>query len=493
VLECINISKSFGSIKAAQGVSIRVEPGEVRAVVGGNGSGKSTLARVLGGVYKADSGQVLLDGKELALASPSVSRENGIVTTSQELSLLSNLTVFENLLLCDLPTKGIFVDRKNLQKKSLETLASINMTEYEDRSLLTLAANQLYMLEFGKALIQEPRVLIIDEITSALFRENVETVKKIIFGLREKGCITLFITHRINEVYDICDSVSVMRNGQLVATHAVKGLDEIELLSEMTGRDMANVTAAEKKGAAHPAGQAFVSVRGLKLPGFGHAIDLDLAKEEIVGIAGLQGNGQSNLVRTLFALFHPVTLKIDRNVVNIKTPQMAVHNGFAFVSGDREKEGTYANRSVLDNLAAVTDLVLHRKNMDKERTLTDYGVVMKRSNQLIRTLSGGNQQKVVLARWTTAKPKFCLLDDPTKGIDVNARRDMHRILWDLAENGTSILFVSSDEEELVELTRGYKQSRVIIMYAGEFVHTLVGDEITVENIMLYEIPRNKLR
>lgn len=486
------MSKSFGSVKALQGVSIKVDLGEIRAVVGGNGSGKSTLAKVLGGSYKADSGKVLLDGKEFTITSPNVSKKNGIVITSQELSLLNNLKVYENLLLCDLPTKGIFVDRKKLERKSLETLKAIDMIEYKNSNLLTLAANQLYMLEFAKALMQEPRVLIIDEITSALFRDNVETVKKILLKLKKKGCIILFITHRINEVYDICDSVSVMRNGQLIATHAVKGLDEIQLLSEMTGRDMTNVTAVEKTDATHDAGKCFVSIRGLKLRGSGQAIDMDVAKGEIIGIAGLQGNGQSDLVRSLFALYRPITLEMDGKVVNIKTPRMAVHKGFAFVSGDREKEGTYANRSVLENLAAVTDLVLRRKNPDKERTLAEYGVVMKKSKQLISTLSGGNQQKVVFARWTTAKPRLCLLDDPTKGIDVNARRDLHRVLWKLADNGASILFVSSDEEELVELTRGYKQSRTIIMYGGEIVHTLVGDEITVENIMLYEIPRSKL-
>jgi ABC-type sugar transport system ATPase subunit len=290
--------------------------------------------------------------------------------------------------------------------------------------------------------------------------------------------------------------VTVLRNGQLIATHEVKGQTENELLSEMTGRDMTKITTVVgndiKAGISiQGVGIPFVSMRGLKLPSFSHDIELDISRGEIVGLAGLQGNGQSDLLRSLFALYRPVSLAIDGKMELVKNPHMAVLKGFAFVSGDREKEGTFSNRSILENLASVTELVLHIQNVDKECTLTEYGVIMKKSSQLIRALSGGNQQKVVVARWTTAKPKFFLLDDPTKGIDVNARREVHGIIRELADNGTSVMYLSSDEEELVELTRGYKRSRVIVMYRGQIVHTLVGNEITVENIMHYEIPRGK--
>lgn len=218
-------------------------------------------------------------------------------------------------------------------------------------------------------------------------------------------------------------------------------------------------------------------------------MSLDIGRGEIIGVAGLQGNGQSGLVRSLFALEQPVSLAINGAATVIPNPKAAVRRGFAFVSGDREREGTFSIRSLLENEGAVTDLVLGRRNGDKEKTLVEYGVRMRAPTQAIRTLSGGNQQKVVLARWTTAAPSLMLADDPTKGIDVTARRDVHRVIRALAAEGTAILFVSSDSEELVELARLYDNARVIVMYRGQIIHTLRGDDITTENIAYHEVPR----
>ncbi len=488
-LECNNISKNFGAVRALSNVSLDCEQGEVRAVLGGNGSGKSTLAKILGGSVFADTGTVTLDGRALALSSPIHSKRTGIVVTSQELSLLANLTVEENVMLCGLPRRAIFVDRAGLHRHARELLARFGLEKYAHSDIGDLSANQQYLVEFAKALMQKPRILVVDEITSALYRDSVAMVKDVIHELRDQGCCVLFISHRMNEIYDICDSVSVMRNGEHVNTLALTAVNEETLLTMMSGQDVQKVTSTSASYQTEAGGQSFLSVRGHRLKNFAAAIDLDVAKGEIVGIAGLQGNGQSGLVRSLFALEGPVKLAMAGSETVIHSAKHAVRSGFAFVSGDREREGTFAIRSIMENAGAVAELVLGRKGVEKERALADYRVRMGSPFAPIRALSGGNRQKVVLARWTTANPAVLLADDPTKGIDVNARREVHQFIRALAARGAAILFVSSDSEELVELTRSHGQARVLIMYGGQIIHTLRGDDITAENIAYHEVPK----
>ena len=493
-LECRGISKSFGAVKALQNVTLEAAFGEVRAILGGNGSGKSTLAKILGGSVYADAGGVLVDGERLRLTSPVASKRLGIIVTSQELSLLSNLSVEENLLLCGLPRKGIFVDRKALRARAAAMLERVGLSRIAGRGIASLAPNQFYLLEFAKALMQDPRILVIDEITSALYREDVALVRAIVAELRDRGCCILFISHRLNEIYDMCDTVTVLRNGELVGTRRLKEVDEDALLALMSGQDVQRASARGTAFAgAGGGGEPFISVRGLRLKGFGAAVDLDVAKGEIVGVAGLQGNGQSGLVRSLFALEGPLRAEVRGREAIIPDTIRAVRNGFAFVSGDREREGTFAIRSIRENAGAVTDLVLGRPAGDGADILRAYGVAMRSPLQPIRTLSGGNQQKVVLARWTAARPALLLADDPTKGIDVNARREVHNFIRALADRGTAVVFVSSDSEELVELTRRHDSARVIIMYRGRIVHSLRGADITAENIAYHEMPRGDSR
>ncbi len=273
--------------------------------------------------------------------------------------------------------------------------------------------------------MQKPRILVVDEITSALYRESVAKVKDVIHELKSQGCCILFISHRMNEIYDICDTVTVMRNGEHIDTLDLSQVNEETLLTMMSGQDVQKVSKISSAHTAARDGKSFISLRSHMLKKYESTIDLEVAKGEIVGIAGLQGNGQSSLVRSLFALEGPLKLNFDGKDVRIANAKTAVKKGFAFVSGDREREGAFAIRSILENAGAVTDLVLGEKNVDKEGILKDYRVRMGNSSQQIKTLSGGNQQKVVLVRWTATKPVVLLADDPTKGIDVNARREVH--------------------------------------------------------------------
>lgn len=493
-LECRNIHKSFGSIVALRDVSMAVEAGEARALFGGNGSGKSTLAKIIGGFVKASEGELFINGELASYSAPGAAKRAGVVITAQELSLLSNLSVAQNLTLCAIPTKMGTVDRRALRRMAAEALEQVHLSEVIDLPVDELSLNQKYMVEFAKALVQKPKILILDEITSALYREEVLIVKERIDELKRGGCTVIFVSHRMPEIYAVCDTVTVLRNGGVVGTYPVAEKSKNELLSLMTGRTITDVEQVETQP-QDVERKTVLEVRDLKLLSKDTTVDLTVHEGEIIGVAGLQGNGQSELVRALFAADRPIDVTLCGTPCRLKNPSGAVRRGVAFISGERELEGTFPSRSIAENVGAITDLVLGRKaERERQREMLEaYHVVMSSPRQQIQTLSGGNQQKVVMARWTMMSPKLILADDPTKGIDVNARRDVHSLLKELTKAGTAVIFVSSDDEELVELTRSVPFSRVIVMYDGGIVNTLVGSSITTEQIAASVIPGERSR
>lgn len=482
---CKNVSKAFGSVKALENVDIEVKKGEVRALLGGNGSGKSTLAKILGGSVNPDTADITIGGEKYDVSSPSDAKKRGVVITSQELSLLSNLTVYENLCLCELPKKTIFgfVNKREIQKKVDAILSKLELTKLKEKTMDELASNELYLVEFIKALLQKPKVLVIDEITSALYRVDVEIVKRVIDELKRSDVIVLFISHRMQEIMAICDSVTVMRNGKSVGTFTIKEKSPVELLSLMTGREISEhhtkVADLDEKG-EHQIG---LKIEDLELSAFGTRINLNVRQGEIIGIAGLEGQGQSDLIRSLFGLNKPVTLEYFGEDIVINAPHKAVNNGFAYVSGNRQTEGTFQERSIAENIKAVSDIVVKKKITDVDELLKQNGVKYGSATHLITSLSGGNQQKVVIGRWTATHPRLFIAEDPTKGIDVQARRDVHKILYDIAAQGAMVIMSSSDDEEIVELTRNAQLAKVIVMYEGEIVAILQNDDITVEKIV----------
>lgn len=484
-LQCVNISKAFGHVAALKNINITVKKGEIRALLGGNGSGKSTLAKIIGGIYYPDSGKVMLGKEDYTKTTPSKQKKRGVIITSQELSLFMNLTVAENLNISDIPVKGILINHKVMKDKALEILRKIKMEHLMEQKINVLAPNQLYMLEFAKALLQEPEILVVDEITSALFRDDVVIVKDLLDALKAKGTIILFISHRMNEIYSICDSVTVMRNGETVGTFSINEKEEGELLSMMVGKDIQeindNKNAKSNKNGSKS--ESMVKLTDFILPGFGTRINLNIRKGEIVGIAGLQGHGQSELTRSVMGLLGQVEIELEREKIHINSPIEAVKQGIAFVSGDRIKDGAFLERSVLENTITVTNIALNGQKVDEEAVLEKLGVKYDGLRQQIQELSGGNQQKVIVGRWLCTNPKILLADDPTKGIDVQARRDIHRIFCEMAERGSSVLMFSSDDDELVSMTRMAERSRVIVMYEGTIAAELTGDDINVHNII----------
>lgn len=488
-LECRNISKAFGQVRALSDVTMEAKGGEVLALLGGNGSGKSTISKIIGGIYKKDSGQVLLNGREIHVFSPRAAKKERIIVTSQELSLMNNFNVAQNVCMCIIPTKNGWIDQKSVKDNAKKILERIGLKGYENRTIDSLQENEKYLVEFAKAIIMEPRVLILDEITSALYKRDVEVIRDVLMELKEKGCIIIVITHRMDEIYDMCDRVTVLRNGEYIDTFETKKVTENQLLYAMTGYDVSKAVHKERSTDEDAKQEVLLSLKDHVLEGFHEKVSFELHKGEVVGIAGLQGQGQSQLVRELFAIQRPVHLWLHEQEITIKNPSEAVKRGFAFVSGNREKDGSFTNRSILENLLAVSELILHRKSVEKDQVYKEYKVKMGKETDAIRTLSGGNQQKIVLGRWTVTKPQVLLLDDPTKGIDVNARMDVHRIISDLSEEGAGIVFVSSDEGELIDLAKRCPNYRIVVMYNGEVKGILSGEEVTKENVYLYAIPQ----
>lgn len=490
IFECKHIAKTYGSVVAIRDASLSIEKGEIRAILGGNGSGKSTLAKIVGGAVKPNSGELLLAGQPYQVHSPAQAKKKRVIITSQELSLLMNLTVEENLVLPSIPKKmGLWTNRKEIEIQAAKVLDRIGLS-YRAKTLAgDLPANEQFMVEFAKSLLQDPQILIIDEITSALYREEVEIFKNIVRELSDQGCSILFISHRMNEIFSLCSTVTVMRNGSVIGTYDIKDTDEDSLLSLLTGpreKTSVEVPIEEERDFSN---QVLLSVKGMQLKRFGSSIDLNLYQGEIIGVAGLQGQGQSDFVRTLYGLMGPIDIELDGRQVRLSSSRKSVKEGLAFLSGDREREGTFANRSISENLVAVNEGALGSSSINETELLKEYGVKYDSLLQPIKNLSGGNQQKVVLARWTGSKPKVLLADDPTKGIDVPARRDVHEVFKKLATTGSAVIMVSSDDEELVNLARMVKNSRILVMYNGQFVRELKGEEMTVHNIIAASLPR----
>ncbi len=492
-LRCQSIVKHYGYVVALKDASIDVKKGEIRALLGGNGSGKSTLAKAIGGIIKTNSGTIEIDGKPVDFSFPEEAKKHRVVVASQELSLFLNLTVAENIMACSLPKKyGFALDRAEMRKKTLEVLSRLGLESIIDTPLKRLPPNQKYMVEFAKTLVQDPYILILDEITSPLYREDVQIVKRVMHELKEEGRIILFISHRMHELFDICDSVTVMKDGVTIANKQIEETTGTELLSLMTGLSIEELEArnaieeCENAAECGDARDVLLKLKDMKLADFGTNINLTVRRGDFVGIAGLQGHGQSDLIRQIYGLRATTAFEYKGGPFTSSSPRKSAKRSMAFISGDRTGEGIYPVRSVSENVKSVGNLIVKKKIKKPCEVLDRFGVKYNgQPKNYITSLSGGNQQKVVVARWLATNPELLLTDDPTKGIDVQARYDLHRTFIDLANNGSGVVMVSSDDEELVEICHMTANSRVLIMYEGKIVKELTGEAITAENILAY--------
>ncbi len=509
MLSCQGIRKNYGPVVALRSATVQVSRGEVRAILGGNGSGKSTLAKILAGTVMKDAGTITWNGEPLDTSTPAKAFRSGVAVTFQELSLLGNLTVAENVCFPTLVTRYGTVQKRAMEDRVIDLLKPFDLGHRAGDLVDELSTSEQYLVEYVKALYRRPNVLVLDEITSALYREQVSWLQQSIQELSQQGVTILFVSHRLPEIFAFCHSVTVLRNGESVGTYRTSDVTPERLLDLMTARREAkelslenvdvdktvrsetNDLPREQNRRRHRAPESSSLDIRLKavLEGPSGPMELTARRGEIIGIAGIQGQGQSDFVRHLFGITGSIVLEIDGKQVRISNPRSAVHMGVAFVSGDREREGTFSHHTIRMNASVVGTFVLKHGRMPLDRALDDLHTVYTSMNQRIRELSGGNQQKVVLARWMTTAPKLILADDPTKGVDVLARRDVHESFARLASDGTTILYVSSDEEELVSLHQLYPNMRVLVMYQGKILRELRDEELTLATIIEASIPR----
>ncbi|TYC66797.1 sugar ABC transporter ATP-binding protein [Stappia sp. BW2] len=492
IVEYQGISKYFAGIRALEGVDFKCRSGSVHAILGENGAGKSTLIKIMAGVLQPDAGSVLMEGKEVSFAGPQAAVDAGIVCMFQELSLIPDLSVADNISISSPPRRFGLIDRRAQVRRAEELLARVRCEDVDPNALVReLSLSRRQMVEIAKALGRNPKVLILDEATSALTARDVRTVYDLLAELKDAGVASLFISHRMHEVEALCDTLSVFRNGQHIETFQKGAKSEREIVRLMIGRDV-DAQFPPKPDRAGDAAMAepILEVKNLKWGNRLNGIDLSLRRGEIVGLGGLDGQGQKELLLALFGVLKDVAGDVrvgDRK--GLPTSPATAKNAatrMALVPEDRKTEGLMLDMSIADNLLASSFRRISRGPfIDPGRAAAEIGkgiaklqIKIGSADDPVMTLSGGNQQKVVLAKWLMIDPDIILLNDPTRGIDVGTKQEIYRLMRELANEGKAILFYSSDYAELIGCC-----DRVSVLYGGRVVSEQSGDGITEESLV----------
>lgn len=488
LLDMKGIIKTFPGVKALKGVDLQIAEGEIHALMGENGAGKSTIIKTLTGIYQKDGGTICFDGKEINPRSVQEAQECGISTIYQELNLVPYQTVYENMYLGrEIRTKFGTLDRKKMIEECERTLGDLGIHVDVTRPLGSYGTAVQQMLAIGRAISINAKLVIMDEPTSSLDTHEVQVLFRIIRRLKEKNIAVIFISHKLDEIFEICEWITILRDGELAGSMDIHELDQLKLISYMIGKDAKKL---ERNKVGYTFDNAEVVARmedigqGTRLNGIG----ITIKKGEVVGLAGLLGSGRTELAKVLFGATVPDSGKIiwmDKEQ-KFKHPMDAIKQGMGFCTEDRKVEGILPHLSVRENLtiALLPQIskygVISRK---KQIEITDQyikrlGIKTPNQNQSIRTLSGGNQQKVLLARWMCMNPQLIIMDEPTRGIDVGAKAEIEEVIQELSGNGISILMISS---EIAELERNC--DRVIVMREGRKMGELNGDDINQDIIM----------
>jgi len=485
-----DVRKSFGSAEVLHGVSLQAKAGEVVAIVGANGAGKSTLIKVLAGAHAMDSGAMELDGKPLVLKNPRDAIDAGIHTVYQELSVVPGLSVTENLLMGDLPKRRGLVSWRRAHQQAAELLRQANFSGVKVRAKtgdLSVAKQQ--MVEIAKALVTHPKILVLDEPSAVLAGSDLDSLFALINQLRKAGTLVIYISHRLQEVLDLADRVVVMKDGSFIADTPSGHTNEDEIIALMAGRRIEQIYPDRRTRFGPPV----LTVNSLSRTGNFEDISLALRQGEVLSIFGLVGSGRSELVETIFGARRPTSgsVSIEGTVRRFKKPAQAMKAGLALVTEDRKRSGLILALSVAENICLATMRGLFL-NMTKRRTdvqaMTE-SLSIQPPNCARRQagqLSGGNQQKVVLAKWLLTKPEILVLDEPTRGVDMATRVQIYSMINDLAHQGLSVLMVSSDLTEAIGAA-----DRVLVMREGRLVGALDAASTTEDQVLAYSIGISK--
>lgn len=487
ILRLTDITKRFAGVCALDKVSFSIKRGEIHALMGENGAGKSTLIKIISGLYRADEGKLEFDGQQHVFDNVLEAQRAGISTVFQELNMIPYLTVSENIFLGRYPTRGGNIDWNRMHQEAQKLIDDLCVNIDVHKPLNTYNTAKQQIISIIRAVNFNSKLIILDEPTSSLDSNEVEMLFSIMNKLREKGTSIIFISHRIDEVYRMCDSITVLKDGMYIGTYDIDKLSELELLTKMIGRK--DVALMRQRPYRDYRGEPVVlEAKNLCRAPVVNDVSFKIHKGEILGFAGLLGAGRTETARLLFGCdpMDSGEIYIEGERVQIRNPQDATENGLAFCTENRREEGIFPDISVSNNMAMCTldnltsmGLISKKKReaasasyIDKLRIKTSSGM------QLVKNLSGGNQQKVILARWMATNPKLIILDEPTRGIDVGAKEEIERLIRDMADNGLSVLYISSEMTELAN-----NCDRVLVLRDGCLAGELVAQEITKENIV----------
>jgi rhamnose transport system ATP-binding protein len=480
------LSKRFEAVRALTAVNLEVEPGSIHALLGENGAGKSTLVKIVTGLESADEGSLLLDGREVRFASPMEARSAGVTAVYQDPKLFPHLDVAENLLMGIQPTnlRGLRVDRRAMYRQASELLARIDVSIDTHTLAVGLSAAELLFVEIARALSADVRLLILDEPTAALTPAEADQLFTVVRDLRDNGSSILLITHRLEELDGLVDSITVLRDGADVASMPMADTEREEIVHLMVGRTL----AAEGRRTPGSAGEERLSVDDLTSLGTFDSVSFSVREGEIVGMAGLVGSGRSEIAQAVFGI-EPAdsgTVRVDGEAVQVRDPMQMVSLGVAYVPEDRDLQGLVTSFSITDNIALpllrrLSHLGLRSRG--RERTISstyadELAIKAPSVDTPTSALSGGNRQKTVLAKWLATKPRVLILDEPTHGIDVGSKAEVHAIIRELAAQGMAILMISSDLPEILLLS-----DRILVIADGRLVAELPGSEATQESVM----------
>ncbi|MCP2229715.1 galactose/methyl galactoside ABC transporter ATP-binding protein MglA [Erwinia aphidicola] len=487
LLEMTDVSKSFPGVKALDNVNLKVRPHSIHALMGENGAGKSTLLKCLFGIYSKDTGSILFQGEEVNFKSSKEALENGVSMVHQELNLVLQRTVMDNMWLGRYPRKGFFVDQDKMYRDTKAIFDELDIDIDPRDKVINLSVSQMQMIEIAKAFSYNAKIVIMDEPTSSLTEKEVNHLFTIIRKLKDRGCGIIYISHKMEEIFQLCDEITILRDGQWIATQSLEGLDMDKIISMMVGRSL-NQRFPDK---ANVPGETILEVRNLtslRQPSI-RDISFDLRKGEILGIAGLVGAKRTDIVETLFGIREKSggTIRLHGKAINNHSANEAINHGFALVTEERRSTGIYAYldigfNSLISNIKKYKNSIglldNSRMKSDTQWVIDSMRVKTPGHHTSIGSLSGGNQQKVIIGRWLLTQPEILMLDEPTRGIDVGAKFEIYQLISELAKKDKGIIIISSEMPELLGIT-----DRILVMSNG-LVAGIVETKTTTQNEIL---------
>ena len=492
VLQMKGIYMTFPGVRALQNVSFTLKKGEIRALMGENGAGKSTLIKCLTGVNKFEAGEIYLEGFEGAIVNKDTmdAQSKGIATVYQEVNLCPNLSVAENLYIGREPlTRLKTVDRRTMNKKAAKLMEDLQLEVDVTRNLEDYSLAMQQMVAIARAVDMDSKVLILDEPTSSLDDREVEKLFTMMRRLKDQGVGIIFVTHFLEQVYEVCDGITVLRNGQLVGEYQIEDLPRVKLVAAMMGKDFDDLASIKKEGSSYiDHNEMEIEAKGLSHAGTIKPFDLDIRKGEVIGLTGLLGSGRSELARVIYGADRAQTgtLKVDGKEVRIHNPIDAMKLGMGLLPDDRKAEGIIADLSVRENIILAMqakDGILKKIPYSKQCEIADRFIDLLKiktasRETLIKQLSGGNQQKVIIARWLATDPDFLILDEPTRGIDIGTKTEIQKLVVQLAEEGKSLIFISSEIEEMLRTC-----NRMAVLRDGQKVGEIEEKDMNQMSVM----------